>query len=439
MKRTSVVELVVDNGSEERLKLLCNLSSRLWNEVNYARRRAFFEKRGVDLKATYKEYYEKYKMLIGSATTQQVLNKNDEAWRSFFKLLKLKKENKLPPFVTRVNPPGYKKKNNRRSLWTVLRRDQYRVEDDKIVFKGLGAIGWIEVRYKGLIHLRGEQGRLEIHYDSDRKKWYAHISFEAGEKAIRGVWASVPRRPRGNLVAGIDIGINNLMAVYVENGLVKLVNGRPLKAISHYWRMRIAEYQSTLNKYGLKTSKRLRSMYSRWRRQVKSYIDSRVRQAIEWLYNTGVSIVKVGYPKYIAQENGDFNNVHVWTYNYLLKRIYEVAEEYRIGVVYVNEAYTSSKCPIHGEACGSRVKRGLFKCTKLNKVFNADLVGAYNILITPSPAWDRGNGPETRPGIEPSERGDVIPNLPALAGTLAIHGGEEVSAMESYLKALNYI
>ena len=81
------------------------------------------------------------------------------------------------------------------------------------------------------------------------------------------------------------------------------------------------------------------------------------------------------------------------------------------------EAYTSSKCPIRGERCGSRVKRGLFKCTRLNKVFNADLVGAYNILITPSP-MDRGNWPEARPGIEP--KGDVIPNLPALAGTLAL-------------------
>jgi hypothetical protein len=48
------------------------------------------------------------------------------------------------------------------------------------------------------------------------------------------------------------------------------------------------------------------------------------------------------------------------------------------------------------------------------------------LLITPSPVWDRGNGPETRPGIEPSGRGDVIPNLPALAGTLALQGGEEV-------------
>jgi putative transposase len=59
IKRTSIVELVDDKSSEEKLKLLCSLSSKLWNEVNYARRRAFFEKKGVDLKATYREYYEK--------------------------------------------------------------------------------------------------------------------------------------------------------------------------------------------------------------------------------------------------------------------------------------------------------------------------------------------------------------------------------------------
>jgi putative transposase len=420
MRRTSVVELVVDKSFEEKLKLLCSLSSKLWNEVNYARRRAFFEKRGVDLKTTYKEYYEKYKTLIGSATTQQVLNKNDEAWKSFFKLLKLKKEGKLPPFITKINPPGYRKKNNKRTLWTVLRRDQYRIEGDKIVLRGLGAIGWIELKYKGLIHLKGEQGRLEIHYDQDRKRWYAHISFEVLEKAVRGGWTNVPKKPRGDLVAGIDIGVNNLMAIYVENDLTKLVNGRPLKAVSHYWRMRIAEYQSTLYKHGLKTSRRLRSIYSKWRRQVKAYIDSRVRQAIEWLYSVGVSVIKIGYPKYIAQENGDFNNAHVWTYGYLLRRIYEVAEEYGIAVVYTDESYTSSKCPIHGDGCGKRIKRGLFKCTKLNKVFNADLVGAFNILITPSPERGRGNGSETRPGVEPSGRGDVIPNLPAIAGTLAL-------------------
>jgi len=115
-----------------------------------------FSKR-VDLNTTYKEFYERYKMLIGSATAQQILNKNNEAWKSFFKLLKLKKECKLPQFIAKVNPPGYKKKNSKKSLWTLLRKDQYRIEGDKIVLKGLGAIVRIELRYKGLIQERTGQ------------------------------------------------------------------------------------------------------------------------------------------------------------------------------------------------------------------------------------------------------------------------------------------
>jgi putative transposase len=244
------------------------------------------------------------------------------------------------------------------------------------------------VEYKGPIYLRGERGELKIRYDADRKRWYAHILFEVSEKAVRGEWRQVPQQPKGSLAAGIDIGINNLMAIYVENGLTMLVNGRPLKAISHYWRMRIIKYQSTLSGYGLKTSRRLRQMHMRWRRQIRHYIDAKVRQAIEWLYSVGVSKIKVGYPKYIAQENGSFNNNNAWTYGYLLKRISEVAEEYGISIIYVDEAYTSSRCPIHGEGCGVRISRGLFKCTRMNKVFNADLIAAHNILmmpITPSP------------------------------------------------------
>ncbi len=35
MKRTGVVELVVDSKTGEKLKLLCSFSSKLWNEVSY--------------------------------------------------------------------------------------------------------------------------------------------------------------------------------------------------------------------------------------------------------------------------------------------------------------------------------------------------------------------------------------------------------------------
>ena len=423
MKRTSVVKIIPDKDTEAKLKALCSLSSKLWNEVNYVRRMQFFGNKGVNLKETYKEFYERYKKLIGPATAQQILNKNNETWSSFFDLLKAKKEGKLPSFVTKVSPPGYKKKGETRELWVVLRNDQYKIEGNKIVLKGLGAIGRIEVEYGGLVHLKGKQGRIEIHYDSDTKKWYAHISFEVEEKAVRGIWRKVPQTPKGNLKAGVDLGVNNLMAVYVENGVSVLVDGRPLKSISHYWRERIAKYQSKINKYGIKISHKLSAIYNQWRKRAKSFIDTQVRRIVEWLYETGVSIIYVGYPKYIAQQKGNFNISNVWSYDYVIKRLSEVAEEYGMTVVPTDESYTSSTCPIHGDSCGKRIVRGLFKCFTLNKVFNADVVGALNILrksITPSPRKRIGvMGRKPDPGL--NER-DVALNLSALMAprTLAL-------------------
>jgi putative transposase len=416
LRRTCIVELVVDEDAENRLRQLCELSSKLWNEVNYVRLRMFLERKGIDFEGTYGEFYERYRPLIGAATAQTIIRKNNEAWRGFFRLLELRREGRLPPFIGRVSPPGYRKRNGSRALWTVLRKDQYEVDGDRIVLKWLGTIGRIEMRYKGPIYLRSERGGLRIRYDADRKKWYASIAFsEVSEKTVRNEWGQVPRQPKGALVTGVDVGINNLMAIYVENGFTMLVNGRSLKAISHYWRMRIAKYESTLSGYGLKTSKRLRRMYSKWRRQIRYYIDAKVRQAMKWLYNVGVSKIKVSHPKNIAQENGDFDNVHVWTYGYLLRRISEVAEEYGIGVIYVDDAYTSSRCPLHGDGCGVRISRGLFECTRLGKVFNADPAAAYNMLvtpITPSPERGRGNGPETRPRAKLPKRGDVAQTSP---------------------------
>ena len=386
--RTSIVRLLPNKSTEAKLKALCSISSKLWNEVTYARRMQFFAKKKVDLKTTYKEFQEKYKKLIGIVTAQQILNKNNQAWNSFFRELKEKKDGGLPGFIKRVNPPGYKKKGKTRELWVVIRNDQYEITGNKIIIKWLGAIGRIEAEYSGLVRLKGKQGSLEIHYDSDTKTWYAHISFEVEEKAVRGVWREVPQTSKGDLRAGIDLGVNNLMAVYVEDGTSALVNGRPLKSIVHYVKEKVSKYQSKINKQGIKTTHKLRLLYEKGRRQAKSYINTQVRRVVEWLYNIGVSTIYVGYPKYIAQKKGNFNISNVWSYSYAIKRLKEVAEEYGMTVEEVNEAYTSSTCPVHGDSCGKRIVRGLFKCEKLNKVFNADVVGAFNILrksITPSP------------------------------------------------------
>ena len=130
------------------------------------------------------------------------------------------------------------------------------------------------------------------------------------------------------------------------------------------------------------------------------------------LYELGVSKIIAGYPKDIAREPNkgkkqNFILSHVWRFNYVIKRLKEVAEEYGVEVVLVNEAFTSQTCPICGKPHeGARFVRGLYKCPAEGLVFNADLVGAFNILkkalkkITPSlPALSggRGNWPEARP------------------------------------------
>ncbi|NJE00839.1 RNA-guided endonuclease TnpB family protein [Thermococcus sp. JdF3] len=421
MKRSVTVKLQPSKEQEEKLHQLADAGAKVWNRVNYLRRQQFFQGQIVDFNKTEKTVYEEFKKEIGSATVQQIARKNAEAWRSFFTLARKKRNGELPTWL-KPKPPNYLKKDGKRKPLIVLRNDQYRIEGSKLILKGLGKFKRLEIQFKGRIHLKGKQGRLEIIYDEVKRKWYAHISFTVEEKLEGEEWVKLPRKPKGNLSAGIDLGVNNLMAVYVENGQSFLVNGRPLKSIDFYWRKRIAEYQSKLNKSGAKTSRRLKRMHEGAKLQAKHYINTAVRGTVQRLYELGVSKIVVGYPKGIAQNPGkgkkqNFILSHVWRFNTVIKRLKEVAEEYGIVVEVVDEAFTSKTCPVCGKPHeGARFVRGLFKCPATGLTFNADLVGAFNILktvvgtITPNLsglyAQRRGNWPKTRPeGFEePSSR-----------------------------------
>ncbi len=394
MKRTVTIKLQPSKEQEKTLFKLADTGARVWNRVNYLRRQEFFKEQIVDFNSTEKTVYEEFKKEIGSATVQQICRKNTEAWRSFFSLLRSKRNKELPEWF-KPKPPNYTKKEG----LIVLRNDQYKIEGNKLILKGLGKFQHLEVQFKGRIHLRGKQRRLEITYDEVKRKWYAHVSLTVEEELINDEWVEVPRQPLGNFSAGIDLGVNNLMAVYVENGESFLVNGRPLKAIDFYFRKVIADYQSKLNKSGAKTSRKLRRLHEKAKLQAKHYINTTVRQTLERLYRLGISRIVVGYPKGISRNSDkgtrqNFLLSHVWRFNTVIQRLKEVSEEYGISVVVVDEAFTSKVCPVCGKPhYGARFVRGLFKCPATGLVFNADLVGAFNILkkvaktITPNLGW----------------------------------------------------
>ncbi len=411
MRRTVTIKLQPSKEQEKILFELADTGAKVWNRVNYLRRQEFFEGKPVDFLKTEKIVYEEFKKEIGSATVQQICRKNAESWRSFFSLLRSKRNGELPEWF-KPKPPNYLKDDGRRKPLIILRNDQYKIEENKLILKGLGKFKRLEIQFKGRIHLKGKQGRLEITYDPIKRKWYAHISITVEEKLINGEWVEAPRTPEGNLSAGIDLGVNNLMAVYVENGESFLVNGRPLKSIAFYWRKRIAGYQSKLNKSGGKKSRKLRRMHEKAKLQARHYINTVVRQTVERLYHLGVSRIVVGYPKGIARSSDkgrkqNFILSHVWRFNTVIKRLKEVSEEYGIVIVVVGEAFTSKRCPVCGRPHeGARFVRGLYSCPETGFVFNADLVGAFNILrkvrtITPNLsglyAQRRGNWPKARP------------------------------------------
>ncbi len=69
-----------------------------------------------------------------------------------------------------------------------------------------------------------------------------------------------------------------------------------------------------------------------------------------------------------------------WSHNYLIQRIKEKSEEYRVKVTQVDESYTLPKCPRCGSVKVYKHKR-LFKCLSCGLEVHGDAVGCVNIGV----------------------------------------------------------
>jgi len=194
-----------------------------------------------------------------------------------------------------------------------------------------------------------------------------------------------------NLVAGIDIGLNNLAAITSNKpGFVPvLVNGRPVKYINQGYNKRRAELQAKLGKPG--RTKRMERLTTRRTRQIVHYLHTHSRRIIDLLIAEGIGTLVIGKNPEWKQEisigrRNNQNFVQVPHARFIEMLTYK-AELVGIQVVLVNENHTS-KCsflddePIchHERYAGKRIKRGLFRAADGRTVYNADVNGAYNII-----------------------------------------------------------
>jgi len=74
-KRTNIVRLLLNDFQKRKLRKLSNISSKLFNELNYESRQQFFHEKKVDFNKTWNKYYNNYKKEELGINAQAVMQK----------------------------------------------------------------------------------------------------------------------------------------------------------------------------------------------------------------------------------------------------------------------------------------------------------------------------------------------------------------------------
>jgi len=398
-KRANIVRLLPNGAQERKLMRLADASAKLWNELNYERRQQWNGGQRVDLEGTERKYREEYKGVLGPHNADAVINKNNEAWGSFFSTLKSKKEGKLPKHE-RVSPPGYWKdrEEGRRKPIFVVAGDSYAVDEVNHTMRiKLGREKKpLEIPFAGRLRWYGKQGRMEIHYDGARRAWHAQISVEVGAETtrngnpariVRGERKSIrTAEPKGKVAAGVDLGINILASAVTSGGAWLLYRGSRVKEDFFYLTKKIAKIQSEADEArkggdeakSLKLNRKRRRLFRKLVRRMAHLYWNLANHLVRGLWELGVSKIYLGYPRDIAQDRGNKLTSNMWKYKQLMRAIELKAQEYGIRVYEVVEYNTSNHCAVHGTEV-TRGPRGVVTCPLRHRL-HSDLNGALNIL-----------------------------------------------------------
>jgi putative transposase len=395
--RTVRLRLLPNGSQERRLRKLADATARLWNELNYVRLVQFRMMSKIDFKGTEHEYYHKYNSVLG-VNAGQVINLNNGAWMSYFKLKEMYEQGKLPKFMNKPSPPGFWKDRllGKRELRILVRNDRYYIEptnggEGYIVLKDWG----LRVKYAGRIKWSGRQGMLMIKLEGNR--WFAYVPIEVGSKSaksnpkgyVKGIYEKIQiEKPKGGNKAFIDVGLNNLFAVvFNHSDTAILIKGSSIKAEYYWWKRETKTYQSVrdwLRNRGFKTWRKYHMFYLhaeyKQHEKLRHYYRTAIRFLAKTLWQMGIGEVFVGYPYMVSQDDGNEYNTNVWWFNKVIRWLGEVLQEYGIKLNVVNEYGTSRQCSIcNANHENGRVKRGLYVCPVTSIKINADLNAARNI------------------------------------------------------------
>ena len=240
----------------------CHLAKNLYNHANHIVRNRFVKDnywtRYDELDKILKHDLEfpDYRAMPTAQSAQQVLRLLDKNWKSFFAAIKDWKEHK-EKYLGRPRLPKYKKKDGQSVL--VLTNQNCRYADGKIRFPK--AFGGFEVvpEFASLPvdeHEARETGKTRIFSSFQQVRFVpcgAYIVME-----IVYTIRPVAQQEDNGRYAGIDIGVDNLMAMATNTGDAPLlVRGRYAKSANRLYNKELAYWKSvcmmTTGRFSLRT------------------------------------------------------------------------------------------------------------------------------------------------------------------------------------------
>lgn len=364
-----------DNEFNE-LDNLCFLSKNLYNATLYTIRQHYFQNKSyLNYNEVNKQFTKEnnidYRMLPAKVS-QQTQMLVDKAFKSFFSLKKKGNDT--------VKIPKYLDKNGRQTV---------------IYEKGA-----INHRHNILkLSKTNIEVRTKIPYEKIKQiRIVPKTKFRIDIEVLYEVDCKV--NTNNTKYASIDLGVNNLIALFIDEDNPYLLNGKPLKSINQYYNKEISSLKSKLKK-GVYTSNKIIKLHNRRNNKIQDFMHKASRKLMNQLVLSKITHLIVGYNKEIKQDislgkknNQNFVSIPFLT---LINMIKYKAELLGIEVILQEESYTSKASALDldeipnfpeksNNFSGTRVKRGLYKA-KNGLMLNADINGAINILRKYKPEY----------------------------------------------------
>ena len=319
---------------------------------------------------------------LSAQTAQQITSKVAQAFKSFVKT-RIDYFKNPEKYEACPELPRYKKKNSISNF--------YFTNQTTTIKNGILKFHKTKLTLPFTYEITGKYTRMEVvrRYN----EFELRIIFEQGEK---------PTFKETDVIAAIDPGVNNLIAITTNKGQSLLVKDKIVKSINQFANKEIARIASAQTKTGgfeyVVMSNQLQKVYQKRHRRIEHLFYILANHVLNFCLENNVSKLVLGKNKGWKQgyNKGKENNQNFIQipYTSLYQKITDKLTKHGIEVIEQEESYTSQASALdldHIPVYGDDVPVGIFSGIRYGKhnrlyktsndiTINADMNGALNIL-----------------------------------------------------------